>query len=104
MTKQEWLEMWNLSGDEGDKAWQAKQDMHARSHESPMVIGDIQPYKAVATGEMIMSRSQHRDYLKRHNLVELGNEKTKPKEIPEVPGRRQAIIDACRKHKVRGFY
>ena len=47
---------------------------------APMVIADIQPYQAmgvdVATGKapMITSRSTHRQYLKRNNYVEVGNE------------------------------
>jgi len=46
---------------------------------APMVIADIQPYKSQLTGEMIMSRSQHRDHLKSHGCVEVGNEPVKPK-------------------------
>lgn len=71
--------------------------------DSLTIITDIQPYKSIATGEVINSRSQHREMLKRHNLVELGNEPVKKREIQDVPGRREAIIEACRKHKVRGF-
>jgi hypothetical protein len=71
---------------------------------SATILNDIQPYKAVATGEIITSRSHHREYLKRNNLVELGNERIKAKEIPDVPGRREAIVDSLRKHKVKGFY
>lgn len=41
---------------------------------APMVIGDIQPYQSMATGEMIMSRSKHRNHLKQHGLIEVGNE------------------------------
>ena len=41
---------------------------------SPMIIMDIQPYKSMATGEMVGGRAQHREHLKRHNLVEIGNE------------------------------
>jgi hypothetical protein len=39
------------------------------------VVRDIDPYKSMITGEMITSRSQHRDHLKRHNCIEVGNEK-----------------------------
>lgn len=46
---------------------------------APMVIADIQPYKSMLTGEMITSRSQHRDHLKSHGCVEVGNEQPKPK-------------------------
>lgn len=41
---------------------------------SPMVMGDIQPYQSMVTGEMITSRSVHREHLRRHQLIEVGNE------------------------------
>ncbi len=41
---------------------------------APMVIPDIQGYKSMQTGEWIGSRSQHREHLKQHRLVEIGNE------------------------------
>ena len=68
-----------------------------------VVMGDIQPYKSMVTGEMIESRSQHREMLRRHNLVEFGNDKIPPKKIGDVAGRREAIIEACKKHGVKGF-
>lgn len=43
------------------------------------VQGDIKPYQSMVTGEMIESRSQHRDHLKRHGKVEIGNE------LPKAP-------------------
>ena len=64
-------------------------------HKTAMVMGDIQPYKSMVTGEMISSRSHHREHLKAHQLVEVGNEtkylKPKPKELP--PGLKQRIIE-----------
>lgn len=39
------------------------------------VVADIQPYKSMVTGEMITSRSVHKQHLKDHKLVEIGNEK-----------------------------
>ena len=46
---------------------------------APNVISDIQPYRSMVTGEMITSRSQHRDHRKSHGCVEVGNEPVKPK-------------------------
>lgn len=43
------------------------------------VIPDIQPYQSMATGETIMGRRQHREHLKAHGLVEVGNETDKLK-------------------------
>ena len=42
------------------------------------IIPDIQPYRVVAgdrAGEYITSRSEHREYLKRNDFIEVGNEK-----------------------------
>ena len=42
--------------------------------DAPMVIGDIEPYQSQITGEMITSRSQHREHLKAHGCVEIGDQ------------------------------
>ena len=63
--------------------------------QSHHVMGDIQPYRSMVTGEMITSRSGHREHLKAHQLVEVGNEtkylQPKPKELPQ--GLKQRIIE-----------
>jgi len=41
---------------------------------APMVMADIAGYQSQVTGEWIGSRSQHREHLKQHRLVEVGNE------------------------------
>lgn len=60
---------------------------------SHYVMPDIQPYQSQVTGEMITSRSQHREHLKTHRLVEIGNEtkylKNKPVQPP--PGLRDTL-------------
>lgn len=43
------------------------------------VIADIQPYQSMQTGEMIGGRRQHREHLRQHGLVEIGNEVDKLK-------------------------
>lgn len=41
---------------------------------SPYIQSDIQPYPSVITGEPITSRSHHREHLRMHNAIEIGNE------------------------------
>lgn len=61
----------------------------ARTLSAPRVISDIEPYQAVAsdiaTGRPphITSRSQHREFLKRNDYVELGNDMPKARKAPE---------------------
>lgn len=56
---------------------------------APRVMSDIEPYQAVAadiaTGKSphITSRSQHREFLKRNDYVELGNDMPKARAKPE---------------------
>lgn len=63
-----------------------------------MVAGDIKPYRSMETGEIISSRSRHREHLKRHGLIEVGNEikaatTHSPKRLDRDQRRRQ-IADA----------
>lgn len=61
---------------------------------APMVMGDIQPYKSMATGEIINSRSRHREHLRQHGLVEVGNETkyvTQQKKQEPPKGLKEAI-------------
>lgn len=41
----------------------------------PYIMPDIQPYQSMVTGEMITSRSRHREHLREHNCIEVGNER-----------------------------
>lgn len=62
---------------------------------APMVVPDIKPYKSMLNGKMITSRSQHREHLKAHGAIEIGNEKLTHKGIPDVaPQQRQELIRA----------
>ena len=38
------------------------------------IMGDIQPYQSQMDGSMIMGRRQHREHLREHSLIEIGNE------------------------------
>jgi hypothetical protein len=92
--KEQWLEFWNLSGEEGERQWQAKQEMHARPPKVNYVIPDIGGYKSMQTGEWISSRSTHRAHLKQHGLIELGNEKLTPQKPKADPTVKLDIINA----------
>jgi hypothetical protein len=62
--------------DEAPK-WVSKK-RRRRENKSAAVWNDIDPYQAVGgdkPGTWITSRSRHREYLKRNNCIEVGNEK-----------------------------
>lgn len=66
-----------------------------------MVVPDIQPYRSMIDGSMITSRSRHREHLRQHNCIEVGNElkELKPKAPDPPPGLKEAVIQAV--HKAR---
>ena len=63
---------------------------------APDVMPDIQPYKSMVTGEVIDSRTKHREHLKRHGYEEVGNDSSlfqARKGIPDVaPQQRKELI------------
>lgn len=94
--KERYLTHWGYTPDtpEAEVAWEQKLNMTygAATHH---VMPDIQAYQSMVTGEMIQSRSVHREHLRRHNVIEIGNEdkylKPKPKET--APGLKQRIAE-----------
>ena len=73
----------------------------ARENAGPYIQPDIQPYKSMATGEMITSRSHHRAHLRQHGLIEIGNEieAAKRKGPPRLDGKRKQHIAETMKQK-----
>lgn len=66
------------------------------------VIGDIQPYRSMATGEIVGGRRQHREHLKEHRLIEVGNEIkahiNQRQPTVDRQGIRQALVDSVRRY------
>lgn len=49
------------------------------------VIQDIEPYKSPLDGSVISSRSRHREHMREHGVIEMGNEYPKGKEVDRAP-------------------
>lgn len=64
-----------------EEAW--AMDQAERASRSPNIIKDIEPYKSPMTGEVIGGRSHHREHMRKHGVVELGNDRIKPRP-PEI--------------------
>lgn len=47
---------------------------------TPYVVRDIGEYTSIVDGTVITSRSQHREHLKAHDMIEVGNER-----MPSAP-------------------
>jgi putative FmdB family regulatory protein len=62
------------------------------------VMADIKPYKSMVDGSMITSRSQHRQHLKRHGCIEIGNENPITKPAP-VDDRKELDSLKCEMHQ-----
>lgn len=62
------------------------------------VMPDITPYTSMIDGSLITSRSMHRDHLRQHNCIEVGNDSSvlnpRPQAPSSPPGLKEAIIRA----------
>lgn len=73
-----------------------KEEYEPRQKEAGFfVMGDIQPYKSMIDGSMITGRRQHREHLRQHGCIEVGNEKLTPK-APTPPRRDDVRRDLYR--------
>ena len=59
------------------------------------VVPDIQPYRSMVDGSEITSRSKHREHLRQHGCVEIGNDSSlyrKPQPLQSPPGLKEEIV------------
>lgn len=70
MTRRRWI--YNADG----SCYEVTAETSIENH-APYIHGEFQPYRSMATGEMIDGRKAHREHLKRHKLVEVGTETQK---------------------------
>ena len=73
--------------DADQKRFVSKAAFHAQKQKGkgagPMIIRDIEPYQSMVDGSMITSRSHHRNHLREHGKIEVGNEWVDP--APKIP-------------------
>jgi len=98
VNREEWLEIWKIPPDQAEKAWQEKLALDEKIVYNGTkikgnfgIIADIQPYKSMIDGSVIDSRTKHRNHLKQHGCIEVGNEKLQSKK-PEPPKGLKDVI------------
>ena len=68
----------------------------------PMIMHDIRPYTSMIDGSEITSRSRHREHLRDHGCVEVGNDSSltrPPKPLESPPGLKEKIIRAVNEYE-----
>lgn len=63
---------------------------------APMVMPDIKPYQSMIDGSEIKSRSHHREHLRQHGCIEVGNDSSlyrKPQPLKPPPGLKERLIE-----------
>jgi len=87
--REKYLAYWNLpfEGPEADEAWRQKLEMQPR--EAAMVMPDIEGYVSQVDGTWVKSRSHHREHLKQHRMIELGNDYVKQNKPIEISRKDQ---------------
>lgn len=79
-----------------------RDEYQPKAPSAPFVMGELAPYRSMVTGEMIDGRRQHREHLRQHHVIEVGNEKITPRR--EIPISREDIRrDLYRVANSKGF-
>lgn len=72
-------------------------DYYSPRADGPMVMGDISPYRSMIDGSIIGSRSVHRNHLRQHGCIEVGNEiaalKKQVTHPKSPPGLKETLIN-----------
>lgn len=79
------------------EAIEVDQDYTSEPRPEYHVMPDIQPYRSMIDGSVITSRSRHREHLKAHGCVEVGNDSSLNRQkqpIKSPPGLKEKIIRA----------
>jgi len=87
--KDYFIDYWTptVGKEEAEKSWIEKEKQTRRF--APMVTSDIGGYRSQIDGSWIESRSKHRDHLKRHGMVELGNDVINSQKTVEISRKSQ---------------
>jgi len=83
------LEWWTptIGAEEAKRSWEDKQKNVRMS--PPAVMSDIGGYISQVDGSWIDSRSKHRNHLKQHNMIEVGNDVPMQQKAPELSAKSQ---------------
>lgn len=71
------------------------------------IMPDIKPYRSMADGTIVTSRSKHREMLSRNNCIEVGNDsslKRPPKPQQSPPGLKEKVIRAVEQYEQKQRY
>lgn len=77
--------------------WVPVEEYQTPENMGPLIMHDIKPYKSMIDGTEITSRSRHREHLRDHGCVEVGNDSslTRPRQpLQSPPGLKEKIIRA----------
>ena len=91
MTRRRYIQMANGKLVEVEENWTS--EPRSEYH----IMPDIKPYRSMIDGREITSRSRHREHLREHQCVEVGNDSSltrKPKPLESPPGLKEKIIRA----------
>jgi hypothetical protein len=87
--KDKFIEWWTptVGKEEAERSWEEKQKNQQKQYH--MVMSDIGGYISQVDGTYIESRSKHREHLKRHRMVEVGNDVPMQHRKIEAPNSEQ---------------
>ena len=68
------------------------EEVHNPQRPAYYIQGDLPPYRNMINGQITEGRKQHRELLKAHNCIEIGNEKQSAQPRTPPPGLKETLI------------
>lgn len=90
MARKQWVQ---IKTEDGEYKLVPKEERHLHERKSAMIMPDMEPMKSPIDGSIISSRSAYREHMKKHGVIDVGNEKLKParKEYKSDDGIKQTL-------------
>jgi hypothetical protein len=73
---------------DGELVWARPGAFDDQQADGPQIVRDIEPYRSMIDGTMIDGRKRHRDHLKAHGCLEVGNDTSHLKPRAALPPQR----------------
>lgn len=92
---------------DGELVWARADKLEPQASVGPQVMGDLRAYRSMIDGSMIDGRKRHRDHLKAHGCVEIGNDTSHIDRKPvAIQGRKKSLhrmLADVSEHELQGM-
>lgn len=77
---------------DGELVWVRENSLEGAAAKGPQILSDLRPYRSMIDGSIVDGRKRHRDHLKAHGCVEIGNDASHlDRKAVQITGRKESL-------------